>query len=162
MKTSELRVFDSGEYLDSEEAIAAYLEACAEDGSPADIAGALGVVARARGMTQLARDTGVARESLYKALRPEGNPSLDTLAKIVGAFGLRLAFVPKESQAKGAVPRKGRAGPAAKVQLLSADDLIADKDIRIADEDGLVRKNRTRAAKSKSRKAARPRTRRAA
>jgi probable addiction module antidote protein len=161
MKTSELPVFDSAEYLDSEEAIAAYLEACAEDGNPADIAGALGVVARARGMTQLARDTGVARESLYKALRPEGNPSLDTLAKIVGAFGLRLAFVPKENQAKGAAPRKGRAGPA-KAQKLNAGDLIADKDIRIADEDGSARKNRTRAAKSKSRKATRPRTRQAA
>ena len=162
MKTSELRVFDSAEYLNSEEAVAAYLEACAEIGDPSEIANALGVVARARGMTQLARDTGVARESLYKALRPEGNPSLDTLARIVDAFGLRLAFVPKGRRKEGIAPRKGRTGSKAKAETLNAGDPMAVDDIGRAGDDKPVRMNRARAAKPKSAKTGLPRARRAA
>jgi probable addiction module antidote protein len=88
---------DTADYLKSEADIAAYLEACFEE-APNDmhfIAKALGTVARARGMTQLAKDTGMGRESLYKTLSGEGNPSLNTFAKVVDALGLRFSFTPK-------------------------------------------------------------------
>jgi probable addiction module antidote protein len=87
LKTS---VWDSAELLDSPEAIAAYVEAAFEDGDTALIAHALGVVARARGMTQIARDAGLSRDAVYKALSRDGNPTLATLSKVMGALGLRL------------------------------------------------------------------------
>jgi len=88
--------FDSADYLETSEDIALYLEACMEEGGddPAFIAHALGVVARARNMSQLARDTGMSREGLYKALSGEGNPSFDTVLKVARAMGLRLSFQP--------------------------------------------------------------------
>ena len=70
--------------------MAAYLEVALEDGDPALVAAALGDIARAKGMTQIARETGLGRESLYKALSPEGNPELATVLKVVRALGLRL------------------------------------------------------------------------
>jgi probable addiction module antidote protein len=76
--------------LDSEEDMAAYLEAALEDGDPALIAAALGDIARAQGMSQIARKTGLGRESLYKALSPDGNPEFSTVLKVVRALGLRL------------------------------------------------------------------------
>lgn len=84
--------YDVADYLKSEEDMAAYLEACMEEAGddPAYIAAALGDIARARGMMQLARDTGISREGLYKALSPEGNPSLGTVLKVVKALGLKL------------------------------------------------------------------------
>jgi len=89
--------YDTAEYLKTEEDIAAYLEAAAEDGDPALIAAALGDVARARNMSQLARDTGMTREGLYKALSGEGNPSLDTILKVAKALGLQMTFKPAEN-----------------------------------------------------------------
>lgn len=89
----DLPAFDAAEYLDTEEAIAAYLEAVADE----DIAllpAALGTVARARGMTALARDTGLARESLYRALSEDGNPTLSTLSKVLSAYGVEIALKP--------------------------------------------------------------------
>ena len=77
--------------LDSDETIAAYLSAVFEDGDATEIRRALGHVARARGMTAMAKDTGLAREALYKALGDNGNPTLDTLLKVTKALGLRLA-----------------------------------------------------------------------
>lgn len=82
--------WDAAEYLNSEEETAAYLEAALEEGDPALVAAALGDIARARGMTQLARDTGLGRESLYKALSPSGNPEFATIMKVIEALGLRL------------------------------------------------------------------------
>lgn len=84
--------YDSSEYLKTEEDMALYLEACFEEAGddPAFIAKALGNIARARGMTQLARDTGLGREGLYKALSTEGNPSFATILKVINALGLRL------------------------------------------------------------------------
>ena len=70
--------------------MAAYLEAVLEDGDPALVAAALGDIARAKGMAQIAREAGLGRESLYKALSPEGNPELATVLKVVKALGLRL------------------------------------------------------------------------
>lgn len=86
--------YDAAEYLDSAEDIAAYLEAALEDGDPRVIAAALGAIARAKGMAQLARETGLGRESLYKALSPEGNPEFATVLKVVRALGLRLHAEP--------------------------------------------------------------------
>jgi len=84
------RPWDPSEHLDSPEAIADYLEAAFEDGDPALIVAALGDVARARGMTQIAREAGIGRESLYKSLRPEANPEFATIAKVLKAMGLKL------------------------------------------------------------------------
>jgi probable addiction module antidote protein len=85
-----MRTYDSARYLDDEETIAAYLAEAFEAGDPKEIAHALGVVARARGMTQLARDTGIARESLYKALSDGGNPEFATILKVMKALNLKL------------------------------------------------------------------------
>jgi probable addiction module antidote protein len=85
--------WDSADYLKSEEDIDLYFEAClAEDpGDGSLIRSALGAIARARGMSQLARDTGLAREGLYKALSPEGNPEFATVMKVIKALGLKLS-----------------------------------------------------------------------
>lgn len=82
--------WDPAEHLETEADMAAYLEAALEEGEPALAAAALGDIARAKGMTQLARDTGLGRESLYKALSPSGNPEFATVMKVVAALGLRL------------------------------------------------------------------------
>ncbi|MDM7945055.1 addiction module antidote protein [Oceanibaculum nanhaiense] len=88
------RLWDASEHLDSPEAIAAYLDAAMEDGDPAVIAAALGDVARARGMTQIARETGLARESLYRALSADGKPEFGTVLKVLKSFGVRLSATP--------------------------------------------------------------------
>ena len=84
--------YDVVDYLKSDEELAAYLDACMEEAGDdaAYIAAALGDIARARGMAQLAKDTGISREGLYKALSPDGNPSLATVLKVVKALGLKL------------------------------------------------------------------------
>jgi len=82
--------WDPAEYLNTPASIAAYLEAAFEDGDPALIATALGDIARAIGMTQLASQAGVTREALYKALSPNGDPRLSTLLGVVKALGLKL------------------------------------------------------------------------
>ncbi|KNH06168.1 putative antitoxin [Candidatus Burkholderia brachyanthoides] len=86
--------YDTADYLKTEEDIAAYLDAVMEDGDPALIAAALGDVAKARNISKLARDTGMSREGIYRALSGEGNPSFATVVKIAGALGLRLSFRP--------------------------------------------------------------------
>lgn len=86
--------YDTADYLKSDEQIAAYLDACADENDPALMANALGVVARARNMSQLSRDTGLSREGLYKALSGEGNPSFATVYKVAHALGLQLTFKP--------------------------------------------------------------------
>lgn len=89
---TNLKKWDSAQYLKTEEDMVLYFEACLEEAGDdaAFIAKALGNIARARGMTQLAKDTGLGRESLYKALSGEGNPSFDTILKVTRALGLRL------------------------------------------------------------------------
>lgn len=84
--------WDSAEVLRTEEDMQLYLDACFEEdeGDGALVRDALGVIARARGMTQLARDTGLAREGLYKALSREGNPEFTTIMKVINALGLKL------------------------------------------------------------------------
>lgn len=88
-----LKRWDSAEYLKTEEDIALYLQACFEEAGDdaAFIAKALGTIARARSiMTQLAKDTGLGRESLYKALSDDGNPSFAAILKVINALGLKL------------------------------------------------------------------------
>ena len=84
--------YDVAEHLRTQEEMAAYLEACMEeaDGDAALIAKALGDIARAKGMSKVACDAGLSRESLYKALSGERNPTLDTVLRVVGALGLKL------------------------------------------------------------------------
>jgi probable addiction module antidote protein len=82
--------FDAADYLESEESIAAYLSAVLEEDDPDSFLSALKTIARARGMTQLAKDTGIGRESLYKALAPGAKPRYDTVLKVVRALGIHL------------------------------------------------------------------------
>ncbi len=93
-RISDLKTFDMAEYLDSEQAIAEYLSIVMEDGTPALLVAALGDVARARGMTQLARDTGLAREALYRSLSADGNPSFASVTKVLRALGVKLVPQP--------------------------------------------------------------------
>ena len=89
--------YDVAEHLRTPEEMAVYLEACFEeaDGDAAFIAKALGDIARAKGMTQVARDAGVSRESLYKALSGDRSPDFNTILKVVGALGLKLHAAPE-------------------------------------------------------------------
>lgn len=87
---AKTRKWDAAETLDTPERIALYLEAAFEDGDAALIAAAIGDAARAYGMTQLARDTGLAREALYRALSAEGNPEFGTVLKVLDALGIKL------------------------------------------------------------------------
>ena len=88
--------WDSAEHLKTEEDMQLYLEACLEEASdnPALIVHALGVIARAKNMSQLSRATGMSREGLYKALSPEGNPTFSTVAKVAKALGFKLTVEP--------------------------------------------------------------------
>lgn len=88
--------WDSADYLKTEEDIQSYLEACLEEAGddPAFLVHTLGVVARAKNMSQLARDTGLTREGLYKALSEEGNPTFATVAKVARALGYEVTFRP--------------------------------------------------------------------
>jgi len=88
--------WDSAEYLKTEEDMQLYLEACIEESGddPSFILHALGVIARAKNMSQLARDTGLTREGLYKALSPEGNPTFSTVSKVAKALGFKLSVQP--------------------------------------------------------------------
>ena len=99
--------YDVAEHLRTPEEMAAYLEACLEEaeGNAAFIAKALGDIARAKGMTQVARDSGLSRESLYKALSGDRSPDFDTILKVVGALGLQLhAVAAQNSMARPVAP----------------------------------------------------------
>ena len=91
--------FDAADYLKSEEAIAAYMDSVLEDGTPQEIARALGTVARARGMSEIAEDAGMSRTSLYRSLSENGNPSVDTLLKVIRSLGLQLHVKPADEHA---------------------------------------------------------------
>ncbi|MBK1735828.1 putative addiction module antidote protein [Halorhodospira abdelmalekii] len=91
---SKLTKFDAAEYLDNDEVIAEYLDAALEDEDPNVFLMAVGDVAKARGMAQLARDAGLGRESLYKALTPGAKPRYDTVLKVVRALGVEIHASP--------------------------------------------------------------------
>jgi probable addiction module antidote protein len=88
--------WDAADYLKSEDDIAAYLQACIEEApdDPALVAAALGDVARARGMVRLAKETGLTREGLYKALSKDGNPNFGTVLKVLHALGIKITLQP--------------------------------------------------------------------
>lgn len=92
IKVSELADFDAAPYLDSEEAIAAYLTDILAANDPALLAAALGDIARARGMSEIAKASGITREALYKALRPDAQPRFDTVSRVCSALGVKLVI----------------------------------------------------------------------
>ena len=96
MAKTKTRPYDAAAYLKNEADCALYLQAVMEeaDGDPALVVSALGEIARARGMMQLARDTGLTREGLYKALSPDGNPSFASILKVCKALGVKLTATP--------------------------------------------------------------------
>ncbi|MEE4235138.1 MAG: addiction module antidote protein [Anderseniella sp.] len=93
-KIADLPEFDAAEYLDDEQAVAAYLTAVLEENDPALLAAALGDVARARGMTEIAKASGLTREALYRALRADAQPRFDTVSRVCAALGVKLVAQP--------------------------------------------------------------------
>jgi probable addiction module antidote protein len=104
--------FDAAEYLKTEEDMALYLDAMIEEskGDSRMIAVALGDIAKARGMTQIAKDTGLARENLYKALSADGNPEFSTVMKVITALGIKLHATPLAPAKPRRASRKKSAG----------------------------------------------------
>jgi probable addiction module antidote protein len=97
MAKTRTKKWDPAVHLKRKADVVAYLEAALEDGDPAVIAASIGDVARAKGMTKVARKAGLGRESLYKALSRDGNPELDTVLRVIRALGLRLHATPARS-----------------------------------------------------------------
>lgn len=93
-KVSDLPEFDMARQLKSEEDIAAYVTMVIEEGDSSELAHALGVAARARGMSEIAQAAGLTREALYKALRPNAHPRFDTINRVCAALGVRLVAQP--------------------------------------------------------------------
>jgi probable addiction module antidote protein len=94
MTTPPIKAFDLSDYLDSDDMVTEYLNQVLQDGDAAEFTRAVGHIARARGMAQLARDTGLGRESLYKALSADAKPRFETVFKVMQALGLKLQTSP--------------------------------------------------------------------
>jgi probable addiction module antidote protein len=94
IRVEDLPIFDTSQYLDDEVTIAAYLTDILEANNAALLAAALGDIARARGMTEIAKAAGITREALYKALRPDSSPRFDTISRVCTALGVRLVVEP--------------------------------------------------------------------
>lgn len=94
IKVADLPEFDMAEHLPDEQAVAEYLTVVLEENDPAALAEALGTIARARGMTDIAKSSGITREALYKALRPNASPRFETISKVCAALGVRLVAQP--------------------------------------------------------------------
>lgn len=99
MNHPEIAPFDASAYLDDPEVMAEYLAACLEDENPDVFLSALADVAKARGMTEIARAAGLGRESLYKALAPGAHPRHETIRRVVGALGFKMSVVPTSADA---------------------------------------------------------------
>jgi probable addiction module antidote protein len=93
VKVADLPTFDMADALQSQEDIRDYLNLVLEENDPAELAHALGVIAKSKGMTQISKDTGITREALYKALRSDASPRFDTISRVVNACGFKLAIV---------------------------------------------------------------------
>ncbi len=106
-KIESLPVFDMSDYLDNDEAVAEYLSQVLTDGEGGELAHALGHIAKARGMAQIAKDSGIGRESLYKALRADANPRFDTISRVCKALGVKLVAQPVEAPAPTLAQLKG-------------------------------------------------------
>ncbi|MFL9935230.1 putative addiction module antidote protein [Paraburkholderia sp. RL18-103-BIB-C] len=111
MKISEMMEFDASKYLKDEADYRLYLAQAFEGGDPVEIQAALGDVAKARGMTALARESGIAREALYRALSDKGNAEFATIMKVIGAMGLHLTLAASEPAPKP----KAKAAPKATI-----------------------------------------------
>jgi probable addiction module antidote protein len=94
INVADLPEFDMAEHLDSDQAIAEYLTIVMEENDAGELTHALGVIARARGMSEVARAAGLTREALYKALRPNSQPRFDTIARVCTALGVKLVAQP--------------------------------------------------------------------
>lgn len=94
ISVADLPEFDMAEHLDSDQAIAEYLTIVMEENDPGELTHAIGVIARARGMSEVARAAGLTREALYKALRPNSQPRFDTIARVCTALGVKLVAQP--------------------------------------------------------------------
>ena len=94
LKINDLPLFDMADHLDSDEAVAEYLTLVIADGDPTLLSAVLGDIAKARGMTQIAKDAGIGRESLYKALRAGAQPRFDTIRRVCAALGVKLVAQP--------------------------------------------------------------------
>ena len=90
VRIADLPEFDFSEHLDSEQAMAEYLTVVLEENDPSLLAAALGDIARARGMSEIAKASGITREALYKALRPDAQPRFDTISRVCTALGVKL------------------------------------------------------------------------
>ena len=97
MPKTKTTKWDPSDHLETREEMAHYLEAALEDGDSAVIAAALGDIARSKGMSSIAEETGLGRESLYKSLSENGNPELTTVLKVINALGLKLTASPSDS-----------------------------------------------------------------
>jgi probable addiction module antidote protein len=137
MKVSELMEFDASKYLKDETDFRLYLAHAFEGGDPVEIQAALGDVAKARGMTALARESGIAREALYRALSNKGNAEFATIMKVIAAMGLHLTLAKPEEDLKA------KAKPAAK--------RAATKKARPVAGAGKTTKDRTRADSMRAR-----------
>lgn len=102
IRIADLPEFDMAEYLEDEQAIAEYLTIVLEENDPSALAEALGTIARARGMTEIAKASGITREALYKALRPNAQPRFDTVSRVCAALGVRLVAQPIAVETPGA------------------------------------------------------------
>ncbi len=101
--TNDLSDFDASEYLDSEDAVAEYLTAIIEENDSSLLAAALGDIARARGMSEISRSSGITREALYKALRPKAQPRFETISRVCEALGVKLIAKPIQSDDQQAI-----------------------------------------------------------
>jgi len=104
--------WDVADIMKTKEAIAAYLDAVLEDGDPELLKDALGAIARSKGMTNIAKEAGLGRSSLYRALSPDGNPEFATVASVLKALGLRLSVARERVSKRRATPRRRTSGAA--------------------------------------------------
>ena len=100
-RSKKSKPYDAAKYLDSDEAVAEYITEALQTGDAELISHAIGVVAKARGMTKIAEETGLSRESLYRALSTDGRPQFETIGRVLSALGLRLRAEPASPAAKG-------------------------------------------------------------
>jgi probable addiction module antidote protein len=148
MKVSELMEFDASKYLKDETDYRLYLAQAFEGGDPVEIQAALGDVAKARGMTALARESGIAREALYRALSNKGNAEFATIMKVIAAMGLHLTLTKPDEDLKAKVKEKAAAKPVAAKKVAS----VAKHGVRTATKaranatTGKTVKGRTRAS----------------
>lgn len=105
-KISDLPEFDAADYLTDAQAIAEYLTMVISENDPSALADALGTIARARGMRDIARASGITREALYKALRPDAQPRFDTINKVCSALGIRLIAIAQDAHVHSATPTR--------------------------------------------------------